>query len=271
MFACLDALTAKNSSDSKDTFETEIIVTDDEQSIWLSRKLSSRYGDQVRWVAGPGQGPAANRNNGATESAGEWLIFLDDDCIPDSNLIRAYYPHMTNSQILEGSIEADRDKQRYDEESPINIIGGQLWSCNFAISRLAFDHLGGFEKAYCYAALEDVDFRLRALSKGYEIPFIRSAAVVHPWRRVYGYRMLKNRLKSHAILWRKIPEVKPKSPALYFLYPACRDLIKSVLPNLYRYRCRGLGFALLQFGYTLCWTLMDATKRLCLNKQNTSI
>ena len=45
-------------------------------------------------------------------------------------------------EVPEGSIEADRDKQRYDEESPINIIGGQLWSCNFAISRLAFDHLG---------------------------------------------------------------------------------------------------------------------------------
>ncbi|MFM6530798.1 MAG: glycosyltransferase family 2 protein, partial [Dolichospermum sp.] len=52
----------------------------------------------VKWVAGPGKGPAANRNNGAKYATGEWLAFTDDDCLPDPQWLASYGEAIANNK-----------------------------------------------------------------------------------------------------------------------------------------------------------------------------
>jgi len=69
--------------------ECTIIVSDDGDALQTRKTLAERL-CEVQVVQGPCRGPAANRNCGAAHAAAELLIFLDDDCIPDPDLIAVY-------------------------------------------------------------------------------------------------------------------------------------------------------------------------------------
>ena len=80
----------------------EIIVCDDGLSP-DARTLLQAF-RAVRYLEGPHQGPAANRNAGAKASQGIWLIFIDDDCIANPEWLLELYKHTARSQALEGCI-----------------------------------------------------------------------------------------------------------------------------------------------------------------------
>ena len=193
-----DAVTSRNFGEHKDvaadradirgceTFQYEVIVTDDGRNTTAEAMIAERF-PWVRWVTGPQRGPAANRNNGARHARGKWLVFLDDDCIPDQKLLAAYarasreHPDVS---VLEGRIYSDRPRKRMDEEAPINETGGYLWSCNFAIKRALFVRINGFDEQFPIAAMEDVDLRERIKSLGISFPFVSDAGVAHAWRKM---------------------------------------------------------------------------------------
>jgi len=52
--------------------------------------ICSQRFPEVEWRQGPRKGPAANRNFGAKFSDSEWLIYIDDDCIPRTGYFNAY-------------------------------------------------------------------------------------------------------------------------------------------------------------------------------------
>jgi GT2 family glycosyltransferase len=174
----------------------EVIVTDDSKNN-ISRSFVQNQYPWVTWVEGPKQGPAANRNNGAKTARGQWLVFLDDDCIPQREWLAAYIAIMRSSdeQVLEGSTNADRPQYRFDEEAPINLDGNNLWSCNFAIKKELFDQLSGFDETFPYAAMEDVDFYTRVLNYTH-IKFVPEALVIHPWRDVKLFMSFNKHLRS---------------------------------------------------------------------------
>ena len=181
---CLDKLSPE--FQSLDANKYEIIVTDDSENYDAKALIESNGYDWVRWIEGPHNGPASNRNNGAKQASGSWIVFIDDDCIPNKNLLEVYHksiielPHIG---AFEGKIEADRDRCRYDEEAPINLTGGYFWSCNIAVNKEIFHKLKGFDEEFPFAAMEDIDFHKRLL-KICETQFLENASVVHPYRRV---------------------------------------------------------------------------------------
>ena len=155
----------------------------------------------------------SNRNNGAKFASGDWLFFTDDDCLPSSNILKTYLDHVflhPSVSVFEGCTIADRDKQRYDEEAPLNTTGGVLWSCNFLIKSSLFIKLQGFDESFPFASMEDVDFhkRVRSLS---EILFVSDAVIIHPWRRIKPFNSFKKHLKSQAHFYRKYPDLKNSS------------------------------------------------------------
>ena len=77
---CLDRLAPCAQSLSHDQYE--VIVSDDSAHAAARELLFDRY-PWVRWTGGPRRGPAANRNAGARVARGEWLVFTDDDCLPE--------------------------------------------------------------------------------------------------------------------------------------------------------------------------------------------
>src|SRR5438552_17841427 len=66
----------------------EVIVSDDGSRSTAEKLIAGTY-PWARWVTGPRRGPAANRNHGAKHARGEWLAFVDDDCLPDKGWLEA--------------------------------------------------------------------------------------------------------------------------------------------------------------------------------------
>jgi GT2 family glycosyltransferase len=198
---CLDLLFTQNPN-IKNNYE--VIVTDDSTND-ISQKRIEEFYPFVKWVEGPKKGPAANRNNGAKLAKGEWLLFLDDDCLPQKEWLSSYINAIKASDdnfVYEGYTTAEREKERFDEEAPINLDGNKLWSCNFAINRSLFEKLNGFDETFPFAAMEDVDFHTR-VSNTTHIIFLPEAVVIHPWRRIKPFKNFKKHLRSHHFFAKK--------------------------------------------------------------------
>ncbi|MCG9900445.1 MAG: glycosyltransferase [Hydrotalea sp.] len=209
----------------------EIIVTDDSPNGAAKELIASSF-PTVQWTKGPGKGPAANRNHGASLAKGEWLIFLDDDCIPTQDWLIAYQDKFNNGfQVLEGRTVTDRVQIRLNEEAPINEEGGNLWSCNFAIKSDVFFEMGMFDEHFPYAAMEDTDFYVRLLQAKRKILFTPNALVVHPWRVITPFNGgLQKRLNSQKyFLDKHLPNRN-----ISFRWARSKMLILSTCQDIYK-------------------------------------
>jgi len=181
---CLDSLLI--SINQLDNVTCEVIVSDDGTANESRRLIQDNYA-WAKWIEGPQKGPAANRNNAAKLAKGDWLIFLDDDCIPDKTLILAYYNHIKSNpsiKIFEGAIQPEGPSKTPLDYAPINITGGHLWSCNFCIQKQLYVQIGGFDQLFIYPHMDDIDFKTRLLAEEKSILFVPKATVVHPWRKI---------------------------------------------------------------------------------------
>jgi GT2 family glycosyltransferase len=177
--------------------ECMIVVSDDgEASNTKAELLADFPGVQV--IQGPRRGPAANRNWGAANSSGHLLIFLDDDCTPDSNVIPEYQRAARSHPecgVFEGRITAIGKANSFGDVAPANETGGYLWSCNFAIRRELFTGIGGFDERFPFPAMEDVDLRFRVAGKS-PIRFLPEARVSHAFERRVGAKFLRHHTLS---------------------------------------------------------------------------
>ena len=172
--------------------EYEVIVTDDSASE-AARPLVTASFPWAHWVAGPRRGPAANRNRGAAAAVGDVVVFIDDDCLPEPDLLQSYAESLRDDvAVYEGRITCRAGVTSPMQTAQENLVGGALWSCNFAMRRLAFLSLGGFDDRFPLAHMEDVDMRDRILAAGHAIQFVAGATVDHPPRRLpFGARLAR--------------------------------------------------------------------------------
>ena len=189
---CLKKFSAGNQTVSESTYE--IIVSDDSATNAAKAMMAKDF-PWAKWSQGPKSGPAANRNNGAKHANYDWLVFIDDDVIPNPDLLENYskainaYP---DSFAFEGSIVPDDWKLLKKEmvECPINVDGGYFWSANVAIKKQFFFEIGGFDEAFKLAAMEDQDIFLRLKEKT-TVPFLKDCIVTHPVRSISLKRKIK--------------------------------------------------------------------------------
>ena len=243
---CLDRLAPGAQTISANKYE--VIVTDDGSHSTSERMVKKKY-DWARWVAGPRKGPAAHRNNGSRYAAGEWWVFSDDDCMPDKQWLEAYDDAITSTPsclVFEGRVYTDRPRKSLAEISPIFETGGYLPSGNFVCRKDVFESLKGFDERFPYAAMEDVDFRLRLTKAGYSFSFIKEAAVCHPWRPRGGWKKFKQHQESTLIYLSIHPDERRKINSSYYLQTISRGLIKTTIPSILKFRGKGLKEELLQ-------------------------
>lgn len=217
----------------------EVIVTADGNM----PNIPAERGYPITVVAGPNRGPAANRNHGVRCSNGEWLIFLDDDCIPSAGYLRAYRDAIERNAscaVFEGRVTKSRSKQSLSDTAPLNEHGGFLWSCNFAIRRDLFNKLGGFNEEFRFPCMEDVELRKRILKSGREFEFVSAASVVHPWRNLPDWSYYENHFASTLIYLSLHPDEKKNINARYYLRMALSGFVKQTIPGIVRFRGRGL-------------------------------
>jgi GT2 family glycosyltransferase len=214
--------------------ECMVVVSDDGDAAQTSAGLGPEF-KQVKVVQGPRCGPAANRNSGVAHSAGDLLIFLDDDCRPDPNLIEEYrraasqYPECG---VFEGWTSTDGTWQGFADAAPVNERGGFLWSCNFAIRRSLFLSIGGFDERFPFAAMEDVDMKFRLENKS-QIRFLPRARVFHDVERRAGWRHLRHHSLS-VILYIHLHGLKESGQGPWFFWVSLVGLVKRGLLDYLR-------------------------------------
>ncbi len=211
--------------------EIEVIVSDDGQHLaaaWMAKDFP-----ECKWTRGPGKGPAANRNHAARHAKGTWLLFLDDDVIPDPQLIlnyRTVLDRHSGIQVLEGATHPDRPQHTFREHAPVNISGQLLWSCNFMIQKALFDAMGGFDERFPFPAMEDVDLRYRIRKQGIKTLFCPEAVVIHPWRHNGHQRPETIKCNRSAdYFYQKYPELLPDLSLSYRLQREYNFFIKYLL------------------------------------------
>lgn len=237
---CLERLAPGVQSLPPDRYE--VIVADDGTYTTAKTMVLEKY-PWVTWTAGARKGPAANRNSGARHARGEWLVFADDDCLPDPQWLEAYAEAIANYAsclVFEGRTYVDRPRQSLGETSPVNETGGYLWSCNFAIRRELFESLNGFDERFKYAAMEDVEFGLRLTNVKQSFMFVKSASVCHHWRLKGGWRSLKHHQESTFVYLSIHPAERARINTAYYLRAALHSLIKSTIPGVLRFKGKGI-------------------------------
>ncbi len=150
---------------------------------------------------------AAARNLGATAASGDYLIFLDVDCIPEPHLVSTYSHALRHFDgLLMGDIHylpQSFDKQTWSFQQlralavahprrPVLTQDGLypstayelFWTLNFALRSTTFSLLSGFDEQYCGYGAEDTDFAFTARQQG--IPFaLCRARTYHQPHAVY--------------------------------------------------------------------------------------
>ncbi|OWY66431.1 family 2 glycosyl transferase [cyanobacterium TDX16] len=246
----------------------EVIVTDDGSEVTAEQMIRECF-PWVKWVSGPRKGPAANRNNGAKYASGEWLVFTDDDCLPDPQWLEAYAQAKITEPfylVFEGRTYVDRPRRSLAETSPINESGGYLWSCNFAVQKQLFEFLTGFDERFPYAAMEDVDFRLRLVKSGYKFSFVKTASVCHPWRAKGGWNKIKQHREATFIYLSIHAEELVNINSVYYLLFALRSFVNQTIPAILRFNFTGINEAFLEhFAYLYMSVLLWRYKLTSMN------
>jgi GT2 family glycosyltransferase len=208
------------------------------------------------------------RNAGArAASAGEWLLFIDADCVPEPGLIDAYFsaPVPSSCGVLAGQISGDPSQgglmPRYarsrnylsQTEGLHGKAGTAAATANLLVRRIAFDEVGGFAEGIRSGGDVDLCWRLRAA--GWTLESRHEAGVVHRHRETLRGFMAQVARYGAGARWldTRHPGASPRWPLVHGLAGSARD----VAANLARRRFEeatfraidGLGLVAHNVGY----------------------
>jgi glycosyltransferase involved in cell wall biosynthesis len=183
----------------------EIICVDDGSTDGTVASVK-RYGKRVRLIEQPNSGPAAARNNGARNSSGEYLAFLDADDVwmPQflERSITALDADPGLSMVYCNCALADSEGvgigtslvgDGFDHPPSLNELLTQLWPIMPSaalVRRTAYDTCGGYRDELKGASFrfEDVDFWIKMRERG---PFGYIAEPLVTWRFAWFPKQLK--------------------------------------------------------------------------------
>jgi glycosyltransferase involved in cell wall biosynthesis len=183
----------------------EIICVDD-GSTDATLSIVKHYGERVRLIEQANSGPAAARNNGARNSPGEYLAFLDADDVWAAQFLErsvaALDADPTLSLVYCNCALADSEGvpidttlvgSGFDHAPSLQELLTRLWPIMPSaalVRRSAYDACGGYRDALKGASFrfEDVDFWIKMREQG---PFGYIAEPLITWRFAWFPRQLK--------------------------------------------------------------------------------
>ncbi|MCK9419394.1 MAG: glycosyltransferase family 2 protein [Nitrospirae bacterium] len=157
-------------------------------------------------------------NEAVRQAAGEYLVFIDGDCMAHRHFIRAHVEQSDPSAILGGKrVEIGRQltEQLLKEGTVLNSFNVRLildslagnsrkveeairiknpllrrlmhrdlinddgiWGCNFSLYRSLFLDINGCDEDFLDGSLEDNDLGIRVLNQGKQVRSVRGLAIV---------------------------------------------------------------------------------------------
>ncbi len=186
---CLAALESLDFN--KDAFE--IIVVDDGSHAPLTDRVGGAEGSpRRRCIRIPNSGPATARNRGSRDSRGQYLVFIDDDCIPPpdwlANVDRCVQMHP--DCLIGGRTRTRLSRNPYSTTSQVILDAAYrfynadplsarfLASNNMTVRADLFSLAGGFDESFRVAS-EDREFCDRWLHQRHRIVFCEEIVLSH--------------------------------------------------------------------------------------------
>jgi len=168
----------------------EVIVVSDnskDNSVDIAKKYQTKIIELTE-----NKGPAVARNIGAESSKGEILLFLDSDVIikkdsldliidkfeeKEINAIQGIYSHEPNYKYL--ATQFYQSYLSYYVWPENKKYASTLVTACFAIRKMIFDNLNGFDVNIENASCEDEKFGYSLINNGYKIIILRNLKVIH--------------------------------------------------------------------------------------------
>jgi glycosyltransferase involved in cell wall biosynthesis len=188
---CLQAIEALRFP--RDRFEV-VIVDDGSPSPPADLVASLDPSIQARLVTTRHAGPATARNTGARLAQGRYLVFTDDDCMPDEDWLwsidrwtssdsGAFAIGGHTENVLTDNVYAAASQgiidYLYEYFGDNSATRRFFTSNNLVVPREDFLSLGGFNETFALAAAEDRDFCERWLEAGNRLQYANDVIVQH--------------------------------------------------------------------------------------------
>lgn len=156
------------------------------------------------------KGPAAARNKGVQFAKAELIVFTDDDCLPQSDWLKSFcnaykLTNKTEAAFTGQTIVPHSDEPTDYEKNIANLQTAEFITANCALTKTAFNKVGGFDEAFPIAWREDSDMHFKLIKATTPIYEIKNAVVIHPVRKAGWGISLKEQKKSafNALLYKK--------------------------------------------------------------------
>ena len=179
--------------------DKEIIAVVNGSTDGTAEAIRSQFPTVKLVVLAENIGAAAGRNRGWTESKGEYVIFLDDDCVLAEDNVAQSVEMQFNADPACGAI-AFRIYDPLTNDQTYDLSGGKgheaVWEtvrfCSgaFAARRKALEETHGFCERF-FMVNEDTDLALRIMNAGWRIFLRGDIDVYHPSAIRHGTRDLR--------------------------------------------------------------------------------
>ncbi|HKN18531.1 MAG TPA: glycosyltransferase [Dissulfurispiraceae bacterium] len=187
---------------------SEIMVIDQTGSheFVTSRALTNLDAQgKISWIRLPYPSITHAMNIGLLEARHDIVLFLDDDVIPDKNLIKAHLSaHAEGHNIVAGQVlQPGEDPLSIDHSGSFRFCSSrgrfvnEFIGCNFSVKRKLGLTLGGFDENFVHVAYRyEGEFADRALAAGEKIFFEPAASIRHLKAQSGGTRSFGEHLKT---------------------------------------------------------------------------
>jgi GT2 family glycosyltransferase len=230
----------------------EIVVADDSRTVDTRKFVQCEY-KNILWVEGPRKGPAANRNRGARASSGDWLVFIDDDCLPSENWLPEIRNAMPGCQVVEGKTICPNKTNHPFEDVVENLTGDLLWSCNLAVSRSIFEQLGGFDEDFLIAGGEDLELARRLRMSKARIHFASAAIVYHPVRRLSFVDLVNKVFQMHWHILYRLKIDSSRFATSQEIVDLLRTTVRVVFSPPWQQNVQGMARLVLEWVFLPVW------------------